>query len=188
MNSFSPWKRKRPEREDIDTKSAALKASPSVVSLTSLTGGKMMFACSGTIIECEDVNGTFINTVLTFATLLRSPIDANAIPDDIKTCPRDMVVAIGHSCGRTHALMAASGKFRKSRRPWLGMEMTNLYVASVGKLEKIISKFNISKGVLVEEVWGSAVTVFLKAQGAEGLLGLKCKARRTSLQQGAAFQ
>ncbi|KAL7225509.1 hypothetical protein ACSBR1_020808 [Camellia fascicularis] len=84
MNSFSPWKRKRPEREDIDTKSAALKASPSVVSLTSLTGGKMMFACSGTIIECEDVNGTFINTVLTFATLLRSPIDANAIPYDIK--------------------------------------------------------------------------------------------------------
>ncbi|CAL5435189.1 unnamed protein product [Camellia sinensis] len=40
----------------------------------------------------------------------------------------------------------------KSRRPWLGMEMTNLYAASVGKLEKIISKFNISKGVLVEEV------------------------------------
>ncbi|CAL5431237.1 unnamed protein product [Camellia sinensis] len=62
MNSFSPWKRKGPERE----------------------GGKMMFACSETIIECEDVNGTFINTVLTFATLLRSPIDANAIPDDIK--------------------------------------------------------------------------------------------------------
>ncbi|KAI7990716.1 hypothetical protein LOK49_LG12G02468 [Camellia lanceoleosa] len=122
MNSFSPWKRKGPEREDIDTKSAALKASPSVVSLTSLTGGKMMFACSGTIIECEDVNGTFINTVLTFATLLRSPIDANAIPDDIKVeidlyvtndkpFNGDMVVAIGHSCGRTHALMAASGKF-----------------------------------------------------------------------------
>ncbi|CAL5435197.1 unnamed protein product [Camellia sinensis] len=32
------------------------------------------------------------------------------------------------------------------------MEMTNLYAASVGKLEKIISKFNISKGILVEEV------------------------------------
>ncbi|CAL5435191.1 unnamed protein product [Camellia sinensis] len=62
MNSFSPWKRKGPERE----------------------GGEMMFACSETIIECEDVNGTFINTVLTFVTLLRSPIDANAIPDDIK--------------------------------------------------------------------------------------------------------
>ncbi|XP_028110427.1 uncharacterized protein LOC114308931 [Camellia sinensis] len=102
MNSVSPWKRKRPEREgsfviprhsigerfdhfvyanmdvDIDTKRAALKASPSVVCLTSLTGGKM-FACSGTIIECEDVNGTFISTILTSATLLRSPIDANAI-------------------------------------------------------------------------------------------------------------
>ncbi|GMP97844.1 hypothetical protein CsSME_00045947 [Camellia sinensis var. sinensis] len=32
------------------------------------------------------------------------------------------------------------------------MEMTNLYAASVGKLEKIISKFNISKGILVEEI------------------------------------
>ncbi|XP_028054181.1 uncharacterized protein LOC114258340 isoform X2 [Camellia sinensis] len=40
---------------------------------------------------------------------------------------------------------------KKSRRPWHGMEMTNLYAASVGKLEKIISKFNISKGILVEE-------------------------------------
>ncbi|KAL7205128.1 hypothetical protein ACSBR2_018115 [Camellia fascicularis] len=29
-------------------------------------------------------NGTFISTILTSATLLRSPIDANAIPDDIK--------------------------------------------------------------------------------------------------------
>ncbi|GMP97825.1 hypothetical protein CsSME_00045931 [Camellia sinensis var. sinensis] len=252
MNSVSPWKRKRPEREgsfviprhsigerfdhfvyanmdvDIDTKRAALKASPSVVCLTSLTGGKM-FACSGTIIECEDVNGTFISTILTSATLLRSPIDANAILDDIKVdvyvmndnpfnghviaydfhfniatisietdvalptaiirplddsisvdpseisgagdnevayksfqlhrhsnlfrlCPGDMVVAIGRSCGRTRDLMAAPGKFRKSRRPWLGLVMTNLYAASVGKLEKIISKFNISKGVLVEEV------------------------------------
>ncbi|KAL7197692.1 hypothetical protein ACSBR2_020254 [Camellia fascicularis] len=149
--------------EDIETKRAALKASPSVVSLTSLKGGKMMFACCGTIIECEDVNGTFISTVLTSVTLLRSPINANAIPDDIKEVEvdlyvtndkpfnGDMVVAIGRSCGRTHALVAAPGKFRKSRRPWLGMEMTNLYAASVGKLEKIISKFNISKGILVEE-------------------------------------
>lgn len=32
------------------------------------------------------------------------------------------------------------------------MELTNLYAANIGKLEKIISKFNISKGVLVEEV------------------------------------
>ncbi|KAF5938130.1 hypothetical protein HYC85_025636 [Camellia sinensis] len=305
MNSVSPWKRKRPEREgsfviprhsigerfdhfvyanmdvDIDTKRAALKASPSVVCLTSLTGGKM-FACSGTIIECEDVNGTFISTILTSATLLRSPIDANAILDDIKVdvyvtnddpfnghviaydfhfniatisietdvalptaiirplddsisidpseisgtgdnevayksfqlhrhsnlfrlCPGDMVVAIGRSCGRTRDLMAAPGKFSldcckfdckelfranciitksgiggplinrygevigvnfyddvctpflpinieiPSTLAWLGM--TNLYAASVGKLEKIISKFNISKGVLVEEFY-----------------------------------
>ncbi|KAI7993080.1 putative protease Do-like 14 [Camellia lanceoleosa] len=272
MNSVSPWKRKRPEREgsfviprhsigerfdhfvyanmdvDIDTKRAALKASPSVVCLTSLTGGKM-FACSGTIIECEDVNGTFISTILTSATLLRSPIDANAILDDIKVDvyvmndnpfnghviaydfhfniatisieidvalptaiirPLDDSISIDPSeisasgtmsldcckfdCKelfRANCIITKSGiggplinrygevigvnfyddvctpflpinivsqcllqfkKNRKSRRPWLGLEMTNLYAASVGKLEKIISKFNISKGVLVEKV------------------------------------
>ncbi|CAL5431243.1 unnamed protein product [Camellia sinensis] len=193
MNSVSPWKRKRPEREgsfviprhsigerfdhfvyanmdvDIDTKRAALKASPSVVCLTSLTvqGGKM-FACSGTIIECEDVNGTFISTILTSATLLRSPIDANAILDDIKSgiggplinrygevigvnfcddvCTPFLPINIVSQC------LLQFKKNRKSRRPWLGLVMTNLYAASVGKLEKIISKFNISKGVLVEEV------------------------------------
>ncbi|THF94985.1 hypothetical protein TEA_024805 [Camellia sinensis var. sinensis] len=114
-----------------------------------------------------------IETDVALPTAIIRPLD-----DSISIDPRDMVVAIGRSCGRTHALMAAPGKFRKSRRPWHGMEMTNLYAASVGKLEKIISKFNISKGILVEEAH----------QGAEGLLGLKCKARRASLQQGAAFQ
>ncbi|XP_058187978.1 putative protease Do-like 14 [Rhododendron vialii] len=43
-------------------------------------------------------------------------------------------------------------KNRQCHRPWLGMELANLYTARLGKLEKVISKFNISKGVLVEEV------------------------------------
>ncbi|KAI8026053.1 hypothetical protein LOK49_LG02G04060 [Camellia lanceoleosa] len=254
MNRYSPWKQKRPEHHgsyfttphtigqkidqfvnanmdlDIDTKRTSLKASASVVSLILVIGGTMMFACSGTIIGCEDVNGTYISTILTSTTLLRSPTDSNAVPDDLlrwflvnvcvmdgklfkgcviaydfhfniisietdvalptaiirplddsisidpseiactgdkemisksfqlhchsnlfRLCPGDMVVAIGRSCTGTRELMAAPGKFRKSHQPWLGMEMTNLYAASAGKLEKIISKFNISKSVLVEE-------------------------------------
>ncbi|KAF7132571.1 hypothetical protein RHSIM_Rhsim09G0048400 [Rhododendron simsii] len=44
-------------------------------------------------------------------------------------------------------------KYGRFCRPWLGMEMTNLYAENLGILEKIIQKFpNISKGVLVEEV------------------------------------
>lgn len=39
---------------------------------------------SGTIIGCEDVNGTYISTILTSATLLRSSWESNAIEDDIK--------------------------------------------------------------------------------------------------------
>lgn len=43
--------------------------------------------------------------------------------------------------------------YRRFCRPRLGMEMTNLYAASVDKLEKIVQKFpNIFKGVIVEEV------------------------------------
>ncbi|TMX03178.1 hypothetical protein EJD97_017848 [Solanum chilense] len=44
-------------------------------------------------------------------------------------------------------------KHRQSRRPWLGMEVTNLYAARVRILERIISKFpDVLKGVIVEEV------------------------------------
>ncbi|KAH7852448.1 hypothetical protein Vadar_024907 [Vaccinium darrowii] len=68
-------------------------------------------------------------------------------------CPGDDVVAIGRYFRKPYDLMVAPGKFRKFCRPWLGMEMTNLYAASVGMLERIIRKFpNISKGVLVKEV------------------------------------
>lgn len=42
---------------------------------------------------------------------------------------------------------------REPRRPWLGMEVTNLYAADVDILEKIVQKFpNVFKGVIVEEV------------------------------------
>ncbi|KAH7840450.1 hypothetical protein Vadar_017145 [Vaccinium darrowii] len=284
------------ESQDIpnEMKGIILEASAAVVSLESYAGGKMMFECSGTIIGCEHINGTYTSTILTSTTLIRSSTDSNAILDDIevnvylpdqklfkghvsaydfhfniatinitsdvalptaslrplddslsvdpseilcpgdnevastlfqlrrhsnsfKICPGDEVVALGrYIC--SHGLFAALGKFsmdccsqrfdcrelfranciisqsgiggplinrhgevigvnfydsdctpflpinivskclkqfgkkRQSRRPWLGMELTNLYLANIGKLEKIISKFNVSKGVLVEEV------------------------------------
>lgn len=47
-------------------------------------GGKAFFWGSGTIIECEDVDGAYLSTVLTSASLLRSPSESNAIADDIK--------------------------------------------------------------------------------------------------------
>ncbi|CAL5340073.1 unnamed protein product [Camellia sinensis] len=290
--SISPWKRKRPERRgpykivmlsfwekfdddtyanmdlDIDTKKTALKASPSVVSVVSLTGGNALFMGSGTIIDCENVNGTYFSTILTSASLLRSSAELEAVPEDIKIdvyisdgklfegrvfaydfhfniafikiesnatlptaslrlledsisidpndipgsdsfqlrphsnvsklCPGDIVVAVGRFFDAPYNLMAARGQFRypsldcckfdckelfririatgQSKwetcpiapqcfswnvvvwyrnfcRPWLGMEMTNLYAASVDKLERIIQKFpNIVKGVLVEKV------------------------------------
>ncbi|XP_059286412.1 putative protease Do-like 14 [Lycium ferocissimum] len=44
-------------------------------------------------------------------------------------------------------------EYRQSRRPWLGMEVTNLYAAGLEILERIISKFpDVLKGVIVEEV------------------------------------
>ncbi|CAL5340071.1 unnamed protein product [Camellia sinensis] len=291
--SISPWKRKRPERRgpykivvhsfwekfdddtyanmdlDIDTKKTALKASPSVVSVVSLTGGNALFMGSGTIIDCENVNGTYFSTILTSASLLRSSAELEAVPEDIKIdvyisdgklfegrvfaydfhfniafikiesnatlptaslrlledsisidpndipgsdsfqlrphsnvsklCPGDIVVAVGRFFDAPYNLMAARGQFSldcckfdckelfririatgQSKwetcpiapqcfswnvvvcvvskygnfcRPWLGMEMTNLYAASVDKLERIIQKFpNIVKGVLVEKV------------------------------------
>ncbi|CAL5340074.1 unnamed protein product [Camellia sinensis] len=106
--SISSWKRKRPERRgpykivvhsfwekfdddtyanmdlDIDTKKTALKASPSVVSVVSLTGGNALFMGSGTIIDCENVNGTYFSTILTSASLLRSSAELEAVPEDIK--------------------------------------------------------------------------------------------------------
>ncbi|KAF7153545.1 hypothetical protein RHSIM_Rhsim01G0093700 [Rhododendron simsii] len=222
IDSVSPWKRKsrgalKASDMDIDTKGAALKASPSVVSVVSYKGGKMMLPGSGTIIDCEEVNGTYTSTILTSTTLLRSSPESNTLQDDMKVvilvikvsvyladgksfeghvsahefyfniatisitsdvalptaclrllddsislypcnsnyfklAPGDIVVAIGRSCDKTHELKVTPGKFRESCQPCLGMELTNLYAASIGKLEKVISKFSTSKGVLVDEV------------------------------------
>ncbi|GMP37227.1 hypothetical protein CsSME_00009012 [Camellia sinensis var. sinensis] len=69
---------------DIDTKKTALKASPSVVSVVSLTGGNALFMGSGTIIDCENVNSTYFSTILTSASLLRSSAELEAVPEDIK--------------------------------------------------------------------------------------------------------
>lgn len=44
-------------------------------------GGETLFTGSGTIIGCEDVNGTYTSTILTSATLLT---ESNAIQDDIE--------------------------------------------------------------------------------------------------------
>ncbi|KAL7237194.1 hypothetical protein ACSBR1_020291 [Camellia fascicularis] len=259
--SISPWKRKHPETR----------------------GGNALFMGSGTIIDCENVNGTYFSTVLTSASFLRSSAELEAVHEDIKIdvyisdgklfegrvfaydfhfniafikiesnatlptaslrlledsisidpndipgrphsnvsklCPGDIVVAVGRFFDAPYNLMAARGQFsldcckfdckelfRANRkiskcgiggplinhygevigvnfydslctpflpvnivskclehfkkygnfcRPWLGMEMTNLYAASVDKLERIIQKFpNIVKGVLVEKFYG----------------------------------
>ncbi|PHU26835.1 hypothetical protein BC332_05167 [Capsicum chinense] len=45
-------------------------------------------------------------------------------------------------------------KYGQSRRPWLGMEVTNLYAADLDILENIIPKFpDVLKGVIVEELF-----------------------------------
>ncbi|XP_058216101.1 putative protease Do-like 14 isoform X2 [Rhododendron vialii] len=110
MASFSPWKRGRPESWgpyqivrhsfweefdtrtfanmdlDIDTKRAATKASPFVVSLVSLSGGKPLFMGSGTIVDCEEANGAQLSTstILTSASLFRTSAESDALPNDIK--------------------------------------------------------------------------------------------------------
>ncbi|XP_047263454.1 putative protease Do-like 14 isoform X5 [Capsicum annuum] len=71
--------------------------------------------------------------------------------------PGDLVIALGrfirHPYFQGHSIMAAPGLFRKTRRPWLGMEVTNLYAAPIEILERIIQKFpDVLKGVIVEEV------------------------------------
>ncbi|KAH7866490.1 hypothetical protein Vadar_021093 [Vaccinium darrowii] len=316
MASFSPWKRGHPEYcgphvidqhsfwekfdthtyaskdLDFDTKRAAMKASPFVVSLVSVSGGKALFMGSGTIVDCEEAIGTHLSTstILTSASLFRTSAGSDALPDDIEVevylsdgtllngevyacdfhynlalikiesdamlqpanlrnlddsisihpceiqngagsksfrlhphsdlfhlSPGDEVVALGRYFLEPHEIMAAPGKFsldsvefdckelfranckiskcgiggplinrygdvigvnfydrlctpflpinialkwlehfKKNRRfcrRWLGMQMTNLFAARLGQLEKIIQKFpNISRGVFVEEV------------------------------------
>lgn len=94
---FSPWKRGRPETkgnrrinlnsisrrfdEDIyyfnmdlsmEVKRAALKAAPSVVSLVSVKGDDPFYFCSGSILDCESINGAYVSNILTSASLMRS--------------------------------------------------------------------------------------------------------------------
>ncbi|XP_058222421.1 putative protease Do-like 14 isoform X2 [Rhododendron vialii] len=275
---------RRPKSQVISTeiKGAILEASAAVVAIITYAGGELMTTGSGTIIGCEDVNGTYISTILTSATLLRSSWESNAIEDDIKVKvylgddkffegyvsshdfhfniatinvtsdvalptanlgplddnismfpsettslqsqrhldsfkirPGDVVVALGRFNGaprlwyargefstdscrfdcrelfRASCIILQTGiggplinrhgevigvnfygdnytpflpinivskcleqfkKNRQSRRPWIGMALSNLYAAPLGKLEKVISKFSISEGVLVDEV------------------------------------
>lgn len=44
----------------------------------------MMLPGSGTIIDCEEVNGTYTCTILTSTTLLRSSPESNTLQDDMK--------------------------------------------------------------------------------------------------------
>lgn len=83
---WGAWKGRSIESQDMpnEMKGIILEASAAIVSLESYAGGKMMFECSGTIIGCEHVNGTYTSTILTSTTLIRSSTDSNAIQDDIE--------------------------------------------------------------------------------------------------------
>lgn len=65
---------------DIYSKRAALKVSPSVVSLVSYSGKEEIFQGSGTIIESDDISGV----ILTSASLIRCPMGRNSVADNIK--------------------------------------------------------------------------------------------------------
>ncbi|KAG5549413.1 hypothetical protein RHGRI_014679 [Rhododendron griersonianum] len=278
---FGPSQRRRYDFDvtDPNIRRAVLKVSPAVISVVSFAGGDIFLVASGTIIKCEDVNGTYSSSILTCASLLRPSTDSNTMGDNIEVflvdgksfngcmsahdhhyniaiikitsdvalptvslatvddsistdlsespslrcpsssvslCNGDSVVALGRLGSDATELMAALGKFsherckfdyrelfranceirkagvggplinchgeviglnfydsyctpflpinivlkclkrfernREPRRPWLGMDLTYLCVLSIGKLEKIMSKFNISSSVLVQEV------------------------------------
>nr|CAD1823148.1 unnamed protein product [Ananas comosus var. bracteatus] len=245
---------------DIDTKRAALRTSSSVVSLISYSGDKKLFCGSGMIIECGEDNGAFASTILTSASLLRSPTNIDETASDVKVTahlwngslndgqvlgvdlhyniavikiksvaplptavlrnlddsvsiypsdelgfsaksekpvlgrhsvkfnlvPGKKVVAVGRYYDAPHELMVAPGEFsidycnldckelfrancknynasrwwrhfkkhRQSRRPSLGIEVTNLYVARVHILEHIVQNFpDVNKGVIVEKLF-----------------------------------
>ncbi|KAM7473649.1 hypothetical protein LguiB_020892 [Lonicera macranthoides] len=53
-------------------------------SLFHCVGGKPLFMGSGTIIDSADVNGIYVSTILTSASILRSSPELDAIPNDIK--------------------------------------------------------------------------------------------------------
>ncbi|GER48792.1 serine protease htrA-like protein [Striga asiatica] len=68
---------------DIHTKKAALRASPSVVSLVSYSGGEEIFQCSGTIIESNVTS----SIILTSADLIRIPSPEVGNPTGVSATP-----------------------------------------------------------------------------------------------------
>ncbi|XVF57615.1 hypothetical protein PTKIN_Ptkin06aG0219500 [Pterospermum kingtungense] len=90
---------------DTHTKEAALRVSPSLVSLISYSGEKRIFWASGIVIECDNVNGTFFSTILTSASLLRLGASENSLPEKFKVevilpdgslCPGDIIAYDWH--------------------------------------------------------------------------------------------
>ncbi|KAK1352281.1 PDZ domain-containing protein [Heracleum sosnowskyi] len=69
---------------DKDTKKSVLKAASSVVCLTSYSGDKRIFNCSGFIIECDNECDTFSATILTSAILLWSRSGVAMVADDLR--------------------------------------------------------------------------------------------------------
>ncbi|CAJ2658808.1 unnamed protein product [Trifolium pratense] len=69
---------------DVGTKNAILEASLSVASLISRTGDKLVYIGSGTIIECEACDESFVATILTSATLLQGPAGQSSIPPNLE--------------------------------------------------------------------------------------------------------
>ncbi|XVF57607.1 hypothetical protein PTKIN_Ptkin06aG0219000 [Pterospermum kingtungense] len=90
---------------DTHTKEAALRVSPSLVSLISYYGEKRIFLAFGIVIECDNVNGTFFSTILTSASLLRLGASENSLPEKFKVevilpdgslCPGDIIAYDWH--------------------------------------------------------------------------------------------
>ncbi|KAK1352270.1 hypothetical protein POM88_053534 [Heracleum sosnowskyi] len=69
---------------DVGTKNAILEASSSVASLISRTGDKVVFIGSGTIIECEAHDESFLASILTSATFLQGPAGESSIPPNLE--------------------------------------------------------------------------------------------------------
>ncbi|XVF57658.1 hypothetical protein PTKIN_Ptkin06aG0222600 [Pterospermum kingtungense] len=91
----SPWNLK-PHREcfigigrssrnlSFDLKRVALKASASVVGILSHLGEKKIFRGSGFVIESFAIDGKFVSTILTSASILRSESHIDVVVDGIK--------------------------------------------------------------------------------------------------------
>ncbi|KAL9242995.1 hypothetical protein vseg_016937 [Gypsophila vaccaria] len=121
---------------DMNTKVAALKASPSVVSLVSFSGEVVLTQGCGTIIETDESNN---NIVITSLNLIRQRTKAefvsNTLADDLKIVvrssddnwsfqlrphsstakPGDSTVVVGRYFFEPYDIMAAPGSFRMER-------------------------------------------------------------------------